>query len=155
VALAVRRNATRMAQRFIVGATPTEALAVLRRLRRQHFAFTLDLLGEATLSEEEAISYQRHYENLLTSLTAAAKHWEPDPLLDNDPAGSLPRVHVSLKLTALDPLFDAIAPEQSAARVKTRLRPLFRTAQAVGAGITVGMEQYRYKDLTLQVFKEI
>src|SRR5215470_559583 len=155
VALAVRRNATRMAQRFIVGATPTEALAVLRRLRRQHLAFTLDLLGEATLSEEEAVSYQQQYLHLLSSLTAAAKNWEADPLLDSDHRGPLPRVHVSLKLTALDPRFDAIAPEQSAERVKARLRPLFRSAQELNAGITVDMEQHRYKDLTLRIFKEI
>jgi RHH-type proline utilization regulon transcriptional repressor/proline dehydrogenase/delta 1-pyrroline-5-carboxylate dehydrogenase len=155
VALAVRRNATRMAQRFIVGATPAEALTTLRRLRRQHLAFTLDLLGEATLSEEEAVSYQQQYLHLLTSLTAATKSWELDPLLDSDHAGPLPRVHLSLKLTALDSQFDAIAPEQSAARVKARLRPLFRTAREIHAGLTVDMEQYRYKDLTLRIFKEI
>ncbi|MGH7960991.1 MAG: L-glutamate gamma-semialdehyde dehydrogenase, partial [Candidatus Binatia bacterium] len=61
VALAVRRNATRMAQRFIAGATPTEALIAIRKLRRQRLAFTLDLLGEATLSEEEAAAYQQRY----------------------------------------------------------------------------------------------
>ena len=71
VALAVRRNATRMAQRFIAGATPTEALTAIRKLRRQNLAFTLDLLGEATLSEEEAEAYQQHYLTLLTLASEA------------------------------------------------------------------------------------
>jgi RHH-type proline utilization regulon transcriptional repressor/proline dehydrogenase/delta 1-pyrroline-5-carboxylate dehydrogenase len=155
VALAVRRNATRMAQRFIAGATPTEALTAIRRLRRQQLAFTLDLLGEATLSEEEAVSYQQHYLDLLATLTAAARSWEPVPLIDTDHVGPIPRVNASLKLTALYSQFDSIAPGQSAARVKERLRPLFRAAQASGAFLTIDMEQYRYKDLTLQVFKEI
>jgi len=155
VALAVRRNTTRMAQRFIAGATPAEALTAIRRLRRQQFAFTLDLLGEATLSEEEAAAYQQRYLDLLTSLTSAAKNWEPVPLIDEDHASELPRVNVSLKLTALYSQFDAIAPEQSAARVKERLRPILRSAKEHHAFVTVDMEQYRYKDLTLRVFKEM
>lgn len=155
VALAVRRNTTRMAQRFIAGATPAEALTAIRKLRRQNQAFTLDLLGEATLSEEEAVVYQQQYLDLLTSLAAACKSWEPIELIDSDPLGPIPRVNVSLKLTALYSQFDAIDPVRSAARVKERLRPLFRTARDVGAFVTVDMEQYAYKDLTLRVFKEI
>ncbi len=155
VALAVRRNATRMAQRFIAGATPAEALTTIRKLRRQRLAFTLDLLGEATLSEEEAVTYHQRYRDLLTLLAAAAKNWELVELIDSDQLGPVPRVNVSLKLTALYSQYDAIAPERSAARVKERLRPLFRTAQEVGAFVTVDMEQYAYKDLTLRVFKEI
>ena len=155
VALAVRRNATRMAQRFIAGSTPAEALTAIRKLRRQNLAFTLDLLGEATLSEDEAATYQQRYLDLLASLTAAAKNWEPVELIDTNHLGPIPRVNVSLKLTALYSQFDAIDPEGSAAHVKERLRPLFRTAKEIGAFVTVDMEQYRYKDLTLRVFKEI
>lgn len=155
VALAVRRNATRMAQRFIAGATATEALTAIRKLRRQNFAFTLDLLGEATLSEEEAETYQQRYLTLLHSLSEASRQWEPIPLIDTDNGGPIPRINVSVKLTALYSQFDPIDPQRSSARVKTRLRPILRAAKEVGASVTVDMEQYRYKDLTLQVCKEI
>jgi RHH-type proline utilization regulon transcriptional repressor/proline dehydrogenase/delta 1-pyrroline-5-carboxylate dehydrogenase len=155
VALAVRRNATRMAQRFIAGTTPGEALTAIRKLRRQSLAFTLDLLGEATLSEEEAAAYEQRYLDLLSSLTATANSWEPVELLDTDHLGAIPRVQVSVKLTALYSQFDAIDPEQSAARVKERLRPILRTAKDLGAFVTIDMEQYRFKDLTLRIFKEI
>jgi RHH-type proline utilization regulon transcriptional repressor/proline dehydrogenase/delta 1-pyrroline-5-carboxylate dehydrogenase len=144
-----------MAQRFITGATPTEALAAIRKLRRQNLAFTLDLLGEATLSEEEAEAYQQRYLDLLVSLTAATKSWEPVTLIDTDEAGPIPRVNVSVKLTALYSQFDAIDPEHSATQVKRRLRPILQTAKEVGAFVTVDMEQYRYKDLTLRICKEI
>lgn len=155
VALAVRRNATRMAQRFIAGATSAEALTAIRKLRRQTLAFTLDLLGEATLSEEEAETYQQRYLDLLASLAAAAQNWEPVAQIGTDHAGPIPQVQVSVKLTALYSQFDAIDPTNSAAQVKRRLRPLLRLAKEVGAFVTVDMEQYRYKDLTLQVYKEI
>lgn len=155
VALAVRRNATRMAQRFIAGATPAEALTAIRKLRRQNLAFTLDLLGEATLSEEEAEAYQQRYLLLLRSLADAAKNWESMPLIDTDHAGSIPQINVSLKLTALYSQFDAIDPECSAMQAKSRLRPILQAAKEVGAFVTVDMEQYRYKDLTLRICKEI
>jgi len=155
VALAVRRNATRMAQRFIAGATAAEALTTIRKLRRQTLAFTLDLLGEATLSEEEAEVYQQRYLDLLSSLAAAAKNWEPVAQIDTDHAGPIPRVQVSVKLTAVDSQFDAIDPAHSATQVKKRLRPILRLAKDVGAFVTVDMEQYHYKDLTLQIYKEI
>jgi RHH-type proline utilization regulon transcriptional repressor/proline dehydrogenase/delta 1-pyrroline-5-carboxylate dehydrogenase len=155
VALAVRRNAIRMAQRFIAGATPGEALTTIRKLRRQSLAFTLDLLGEATLSEEEAVAYEHRYLDLLSSLSATAKSWEPVELIDTDHTGPIPRVNVSVKLTALYSQYDAIDPDHSAARVKERLRPILRTAREVGAAVTVDMEQYRYKDLTLRIFREL
>jgi len=155
VALAVRRNATRMAQRFIAGATPVEALTAIRKLRRQNLAFTLDLLGEATLSEEEAEAYQQRYIMLLRSLADAAKNWEAMPLIDTDHTGAIPQINVSVKLTALYSQFDAIDPEHSAARTKNRLRPILRAAKEIGAFVTVDMEQYRYKDLTLRICKEI
>lgn len=155
VALAVRRNATRMAQRFIAGSTPAEALIAIRKLRRQNLAFTLDLLGEATLSEEEAEAYQQRYLLLLRSLADAAKNWEPMPLIDTNNVGPIPQINVSLKLTALYSQFDAIDPEYSATQAKNRLRPILRAAKEVGAFVTVDMEQYRYKDLTLRICKEI
>src|SRR5262249_44687935 len=44
-----RRNITRMAEQFIVGSTPADAVAGLQLLWRQGVAFTVDLLGEKTL----------------------------------------------------------------------------------------------------------
>ena len=65
--LAVQRGhkIRRMARRFIAGETPPEALATIYKLRQQQCAFTLDLLGEATLTEEEPQAYQQRYLALL------------------------------------------------------------------------------------------
>src|SRR5260370_41365683 len=49
-----RRNITRMAQQFIAGATPAEAVAGLHRTWRQGSAFTCDLLGGTTVTQAEA-----------------------------------------------------------------------------------------------------
>lgn len=155
VALAVRRNVTHLAQRFIAGATPEEAIAVARKLRRRRMAFTLDVLGEATVSEQEAERYMRAYLLLLDELGLDAKKWEPVDLIDRDHRGELPRVNVSLKLSSLDSQFDPLDSEGSAEVVKGRLRRILHKAREVGAFVFIDMEQHRYKDLTLRIFREI
>src|SRR5262245_55433490 len=73
-----RRNITRMAEQFIVGSTPTEAVQGLHQLWRQGTAFTVDLLGEKTLLEAEADAYAARVQQLLDVLVAEAAHWAPD-----------------------------------------------------------------------------
>src|SRR4029078_3005812 len=67
-AKAIRKNVTDMAERFIVGTSAAEALPVLRDLYKHGFAFTVDLLGEATISDAEADVYQRRYLDLIDNL---------------------------------------------------------------------------------------
>ena len=56
-----RTNASRMARRFIAGETVCEVLQSVQKLRRSGYAFTLDLLGEAVISEIEADRYKQTY----------------------------------------------------------------------------------------------
>jgi RHH-type proline utilization regulon transcriptional repressor/proline dehydrogenase/delta 1-pyrroline-5-carboxylate dehydrogenase len=155
LALNARRNALRMSQRFIAGAKVEEVLLAVTRLRKQGFAFTLDLLGEATTSERDADAYQRAYLDLIEGLASEVNTWPEVARLDRDHEGPIPRVNVSLKLSALYSQFRPIDPAGTSAAVKSRLRPLLRSAREHDAYIHVDMEQYTYKDLTLAIFKEI
>ncbi len=67
--------------------------------------------------------------------------------------GELPRVNVSVKLSALDSQFDPIDREGTIARVAARLRELLRVAREQRAFVHVDMESYRTKDLTLAIFQ--
>ena len=49
--------------------TLEEALATITHLRRQSLAFTVDLLGEATITEAEADRYQAEYLRLIAGLS--------------------------------------------------------------------------------------
>src|SRR5262245_8269656 len=60
-----RSNAQRLARRFIAGANPGEALAAVAELRRRKLTFTMDLLGEATITEAEAVKSQQDYLQLI------------------------------------------------------------------------------------------
>lgn len=153
--LAVRRNALRLARRFIAGATIGETLQVIQRLRQRHMAFTLDLLGEATVSEKEAEAYCQRVLTLMETLAAHPSAWTAHDLLDRDHRGRLPAVNVSLKLTSLYSQFHPTDQERSSRTVKARLRSILRRARELGASITVDMEQYEFKDLTLKIFTDL
>ncbi|RMG34624.1 MAG: L-glutamate gamma-semialdehyde dehydrogenase [Planctomycetota bacterium] len=155
LAINARATARRMASRFIAGRTVEDVLQAVAKLRRRGFAFTLDLLGEAVISDVEADAYQQAYLELIRGLTPAVDQWSEDAILDRDSRGPIPRVNVSLKLSALDSHFRPIAPRYTAEQVKARLRPILRLAREVHAYVHVDMEQYAYKDLTLQIFQEV
>ena len=150
-----RSNARRMANRFIAGSTSEEVLKSITRLRKQGFAFTLDLLGEAVVSEPEAIAYKQSYLDLINDLALSFNGWSEDATLDCDDRGPIPRMNVSLKLSALYSQFRPIDPVGTAEAVKKRLRPILRRARRNSAYVHIDMEQYEYKDLTLEIFKQV
>ena len=68
----VRQGVFTMADRFIGGDSPEDALPKLRDLVGGGTAYTIDLLGEATLSEQEADVYLRRYLELIDVLARDA-----------------------------------------------------------------------------------
>jgi proline dehydrogenase len=64
-----------MAHRFIVGEDPKAALGVLRELWKDGVASSVDLLGEATVTQAEAQRYADRCAEALDTLVAAARRW--------------------------------------------------------------------------------
>jgi RHH-type proline utilization regulon transcriptional repressor/proline dehydrogenase/delta 1-pyrroline-5-carboxylate dehydrogenase len=155
VAWAARVNATRLARRFIAGSNVHEALTAIADLRRRRLAFTVDLLGEATITEAEAVQKQQEYVKLIEGLSGTVNSWQPIPLIDRNHLGPLPRVNMSIKLSTLYSQFDPVDPEGTSRVVRERLRPILHAAKSHGAFIHFDMEQYAFKDLTLCIFREI
>lgn len=155
LALNARNNAERMAKRFIAGSTVEEVFQAVTRIRQQGFAFTLDLLGEAVISEDEAEVYQQAYIDLIHGLAPRVHDWPDNDRIDLDLHGIVPRVNTSLKLSALYSQFKPIDPVGTSNGVKARLRPLIRAARERNTCLHIDMEHYAYKDLTLRIFMEI
>jgi RHH-type transcriptional regulator, proline utilization regulon repressor / proline dehydrogenase / delta 1-pyrroline-5-carboxylate dehydrogenase len=150
-----RRNIVRMAEQFIVGADPADAVGGLERLWRAGSAFTVDLLGEKTVTEAQADRYASRVEALVRVLAGAAAAWPPDDHLECDDVGPLARVNVSVKPSALASLYAPLTREDGLAQAKGRLRPILRQARDQGAFVNFDMEHYDTKDLTLQLFREL
>ncbi len=144
-----------LAQKYISGETIKQVIKTLERLRKEQMAFTVDLLGEAVITEMEAQSYLDRYLELITQLTAAAKHWPDVPGIDAADGQPLPKVQVSVKLTAFYSQFDPLDVTGSQAKVSERARILLRRAKELGAAVHFDMEQYVYKDVTLGILQQL
>lgn len=155
LAVNARMNARKMAERFIAGSRPEEVYRSVEKLRNKGLAFTLDLLGEAVVSEAEAKSYQQAYLTLLEELAPQVNTWPEDPILDCDFHGWIPKCQVSIKLSGLVSHFKPVDADGTSERVKARLRPLLRLARQLDCFVHVDMEHYEFKELTLQIFQEI
>ncbi|AHZ86464.1 L-glutamate gamma-semialdehyde dehydrogenase [Bdellovibrio bacteriovorus] len=152
---AIKKNVMGMAKMFITGESPDEALPVLKKARKNKMTFTVDILGEATLSEKEAQDYSNKYMELVTWLAKDAEKWDEVPQIDRDHEGALPKVNVSVKMTALYSQIKDAAWDESKKILKDRLRPVFRLGMEKGVFVNLDMEQYSVKHLTLEVFTEL
>lgn len=151
----IEKNIKGMAAGFVVGHDAADALPKLVEMRRRGIAFTVDLLGESTVSEREALEVQARYLKLLRELAQAAATWPENPQIDRGPLGPVPRVNVSIKISALHSQIDPIDFDGSRDGLVERLLPILREARRVGAFVNLDMEQYELKDLTIATFKAL
>src|SRR6266403_1730613 len=148
----LRWNVSGMAHQFIAGKNPDDVMATLRKRRSQKIGFTVDLLGEAVVSEAEADEYAARYLDLLEKLARETKNWT-DPLGENSEL--FPVVNLSVKISALYSQMNPADPADAIAHLAPKLRPLLRRARELGAFINFDMESYAHKNTTLELFKTI
>jgi proline dehydrogenase len=144
-----------MAHRFIVGESPRAALRTIRHLWDNGAAVSLDLLGEATVTQEEADRYAARCTDALETLAGAAPSWPERPVLEADSLGPLPRVNLSVKVSALTPLLRPEAPEVGREDAARRMRPLLQQAAQLGAHLHIDMESVDTVEATLGLVFEL
>jgi RHH-type proline utilization regulon transcriptional repressor/proline dehydrogenase/delta 1-pyrroline-5-carboxylate dehydrogenase len=154
VAPIVRRNVIKLARRFIAEESGNHLPMVLSTLRKEPATFTIDVVGEATVSDGEAAAMQQRYFDLMNRLALATARWPECPQIDDSPDGKIPRVNLSVKLSSLCARFDPLDPNTEAI-VRRRLREIFRHAAQLGAAVTVDMEQNAFRELTLEIFRQV
>src|SRR5881296_1363301 len=148
----LRWNVSGMARQFIAGRNPDDVMATLRKRHAQRIAFTVDLLGEAVVSEADADEYAARYLDLLEKLARETSGW-------TDPLGRIselfPVVNLSVKISALYSQISPADPADAIAHLAPKLRPLLRRARGLGAFINFDMESYAHKNITLELFKTV
>ena len=148
----VSNQITGMASKFIAGTDAASALPKLRTMWDEGLAFSVDLLGEACVSDEEAAAYQQKYLDLINNLPSQVASWPANARLESDHLGAIPRVNVSIKISSLHARTDPIDTESSIRGLMKGLRPILQAAQQRGVLINFDMEQFALKDLTLELF---
>ncbi len=159
----IRSNIEGMARTFIIGENTKEAIKGLAKLRKEGFAFTVDLLGEATVSEEEADAYRDGYLEVLDAIAKEHAKWAP--LADSTGAtagpdaaqdwGHTPKVNVSIKPSALYSQAKPGDVEGSVQGILSRLVPIYRKIVEMGGFLCIDMEQLKYREMTLELFKRL
>ncbi|MBA2622833.1 MAG: L-glutamate gamma-semialdehyde dehydrogenase [Chthoniobacterales bacterium] len=148
----LRWNVSGMARQFISGRDPEDAMKTLRKGRKNRIGFTVDLLGEAVVSEQEAYAYGVRCLELLEGLATQTKGWT-DPL--GRGAELFPVVNLSVKISALYSQMNPADPEDAIAHLAPKLRPILRRARELGAFVNFDMESYAHKNSTLDLFKAL
>ena len=154
----ITTNIQEMARQFIVGEHTKEAVKNVERLRKDGFAFVIDVLGEATLSEEEADNYLHTYLDLLDSLDKDSRDWKPLPGRGGNPSldwGHAPKVNVSVKPTALFCLANPQDFEGSVTAILNRVRRITEKVVELNGFLCIDMESYRYKDIVIEVYRRL
>src|SRR6478672_989186 len=148
----LRWNVSGMARQFIAGRDPDDVMKTLRKRRREKIGFTVDLLGEAVVSEHETDEYAARCLDLLEGLAAKTQGWS-DPLGKNTEL--FPVVNVSVKISALYSQMNPADPEEAIAHLAPKLRPILRRARELGAFVNFDMESYAHKNATLELFRTL
>src|SRR5436309_3549418 len=149
-AFILRRNVSGMARQFIAGKNCQDVMKTLRKRRARKIGFTVDLLGEAIVSEKEADEYAERCLDLLDCLARETRDWT-NPLEKN--SGLFPVVNLSVKISALYSQMNPADPADAIAHLAPKLRPILSRARELGAFINFDMESYAHKNITLDLFK--
>ena len=140
VAWGARRSVSLMATKFIVDAKAPALNRALASLASEGRSASVDVLGEAVLSDGEADAYRDSYLKLIAEL---AQH----PLAGERTVGGFPVIELSLKLSSLSARFNPVAPAMTFDDIGPRLKAILLAARVGGLGITVDAEQYRTRAL--------
>jgi RHH-type proline utilization regulon transcriptional repressor/proline dehydrogenase/delta 1-pyrroline-5-carboxylate dehydrogenase len=147
-----------LARRFIAGERAEDAATALEALWLAGISSSVDLLGEATVTEDEADAYGARCARTLEVLAARARRFPPRPLLEADGQGAIARVNLSVKISALTARLRPEDPELGIVDALERLRVLLRLAARLGAHLHVDMESLDTREailtLVLRVLRE-
>ncbi len=152
VTKAMSTQITSMAQKFIAGTDAASALPTLRKIWDSGLCFSVDLLGEACVSDEEAEAYRRKYLDLIENLPQTVASWNANSRLESDHLGAIPRTNVSIKISSLSARVDPIDTEGSIRGLLENIGPILEAAKRKGVFVNFDMEQFALKDLTLELF---
>ena len=136
-----------MAHRFIVGESPRAALSGISL-----GAAGSPLRRPARRGDRDAGGGRRYAERCheaLETLAGAAATWPERPWLERDSVGLVPRVNLSVKVTALTPLMRPEAPHLGRDDAAERMR--LRRARELGAHLHVDMESVDSLETTLEL----
>ncbi|HLT27615.1 MAG TPA: trifunctional transcriptional regulator/proline dehydrogenase/L-glutamate gamma-semialdehyde dehydrogenase [Zeimonas sp.] len=141
---AVDRAMRLLGEQFVAGRTIEEALARARRREAAGFLHSYDMLGEAALTDEDALRYHAAYEAAIDAIGEAS-----------DGRGVCAGPGVSIKLSALHPRYTRTQYARVVDELYPRLRALALRARAWDIGLNIDAEEAARLDLSLDLLERL
>ena len=141
---AVSQMMKEMGRQFVLGESISQALRRARKMEQKGFTYSYDMLGEAAMTEKDAIRYRQSYSQAIHSIAAVCTK----KTVEENPG-------ISIKLSALHPRYE-VAQQN---RVMTELVPvvlgLAREAKAANMGFNIDAEEQNRLVLSLHVIQAV
>lgn len=134
IEFAVNNSVKILAKSFIVGSNVEEAYKKIQKLEKKGQGYTLDILGELALTQEEADRYHQGYLDLIHKI---------------------PNANISVKLSALMPQINSLDYQNKKLILKNKLRVIYKAAQEFGCFVNVDTEHYAFKDFTYEIIRDL
>ena len=135
IRLAVRQAMKIMGHQFVMGQTIGDALARSRKGGNAQFRYSYDMLGEAALTEADALRYMDAYRKAIHAIGASVRGTgKPDG--NGGLADIFAAPSISVKLSALHPRYEHAKRARVLAELTPRVLELAQLAMSHGIGLT-------------------
>jgi RHH-type proline utilization regulon transcriptional repressor/proline dehydrogenase/delta 1-pyrroline-5-carboxylate dehydrogenase len=145
---AVRQAMRIMGHQFVMGRNIKEAMKRSHKADNQHYRHSFDMLGEAALTEPDAIRYFEAYRAAILALGVGNKADTAGDAVYAAPS-------ISVKLSALHPRYELAKHDRVLRELVPRLATLARLARDQGIALTIDAEEADRLQLSLDVFEQV
>ncbi len=133
-----------MGEQFVTGQTIAEALANSRRLEKQGFRHSYDMLGEAAMTAEDAQRYYADYERAIHAIGRASAR-----------RGIYEGAGISIKLSALHPRYSRSQRDRVMSELLPRLKSLALLSRSYDIGLNIDAEEADRLELSLDLLEAL
>jgi len=133
-----------LGSQFVLGRTIEEATKVARKLEKDGYSYSYDMLGEAARTEADAKRYRAAYAEAIAVLATRATAGN---VRDNP--------GVSVKLSALHPRYEFAKRERVMAELVERTLALALMARGANMGFNIDAEEADRLDLSLDIIEAV
>ncbi|HYZ34759.1 MAG TPA: bifunctional proline dehydrogenase/L-glutamate gamma-semialdehyde dehydrogenase PutA [Crenalkalicoccus sp.] len=141
---ALRQGMRMLARQFVMGRTIEEALERAAGAEGRRWRHSFDMLGEAARTAADAARYFEAYRHAIGAVGRASGG-----------SGPVEGPGVSVKLSALNPRYEALQADRCGPALIAALGALAREAKAVGIGLTVDAEEAERLELSLDILATV
>ncbi|AQS90370.1 trifunctional transcriptional regulator/proline dehydrogenase/L-glutamate gamma-semialdehyde dehydrogenase [Gluconobacter albidus] len=133
-----------MGEQFVIGETIEDARKVSAEPEERGFKYSYDMLGEAAMTEADALRYRHDYERAIDVIGQTARG-----------ANVYEKAGISIKLSALHPRYAFAQRERVLEELGQTLKDLVVQARRYDIGINIDAEESERLDLSLDLIENL